>query len=404
MMVLRVAMISFHSCPALAPGSGKVGGMNVYIIELAKELSLLGLEIDIFTRNHLESDRDVSFLAPNVRIVHLDGGPIDAEMDAFTGYIHGFYNEVLGYQYEHRIAYHLVHSHYWMSGLIGQEFSIKNDIPHVLNFHTLEHLKRKAIGPEDPFNDRERIEIDLIGSADLIVTSSEHERQAIINLRRSSGGKIVVIPCGVNLSTFRPIKRQVARDRLGICDDKIILFVGRLEPLKGIDFLFKVVEALGADRRFKLFVVGGMSENDPEVLRLKALSEKMGLSATVVFVNRVDRQELATYFSAADVCLVPSYYESFGLVALESMACGTPVIASRVGGLPSLIKHGKTGFLMPWRCPDSYADRLMMIFQNSQLSESMRNASIRYATSLAWPRVAPLVLSAYESLVPTRKS
>jgi D-inositol-3-phosphate glycosyltransferase len=191
---------------------------------------------------------------------------------------------------------------------------------------------------------------------------------------------------------------------LGICDDKIILFVGRLEPLKGIDFLFKVVEALGADRRFKLFIVGGMSENDPEVLRLKALSEKMGLSATVVFVNRVDRQELATYFSAADVCLVPSYYESFGLVALESMACGTPVIASRVGGLPSLIKHGKTGFLMPWRCPDSYADRLMMIFQNSQLSESMRNASIRYATSLAWPRVAPLVLSAYESLVPTRKS
>ena len=403
-MVLRVAMISFHSCPALAPGSGKVGGMNVYITELAKELSLLGLKNDIFTRNHLEFDQDVSFLGPNVRIVHLDGGPLDAEMDAFTGYIDGFYREMVGFQYEQRIPYHLVHSHYWMSGLIGKEFSSINRIPHVLNFHTLQHLKRKAIGPQDSFNDRERIEIDLVGLVDLVVTSSEHERQAIINLQRSSDKKIVVIPGGVNLSTFKPIERQVARDRLGISDDKIILFVGRLEPLKGIDFLFKVVEALGRDREFKLLVVGGMSMCDPEVLRLKELSGKMGLSETVIFVNRVDRQELPTYFSAADVCLVPSYYESFGLVALESMACGTPVIASRVGGLPSLIKHGKTGFLMPWRCPESYADRLMMIFESPQLSETMRKTSIKYATSLAWTKIAPLVLSAYESLLPTRKS
>ena len=403
-MALRVAMVSFHSCPALAPGSGKVGGMNVYIIELARELSLLGLEIDIFTRNHLESDQDVSFLGHGVRIVHLYGGPPDAELHVFRSYIDGFYKKVLRFQSEHKITYDVVHSHYWMSGLIGQKFSQKNKIPHILNFHTLEHLKRKAIGPTDAFSDREAIEMDLIGLADLIVTSSGHEMQAIINLHPSARRKIVVIPCGVNLSTFKPIERQVARDRLRIYDDKIILFVGRLEPLKGIDFLFKVVEALGTDRGFKLLVVGGQSEHDPEVLRLKALSETMGLSKSVVFIDRVDREDLAVFFSAADVCLVPSYYESFGLVALESMACGTPVIASRVGGLSSLIKHGKTGFLMPWRCPESYADRLMMIFHCTQLSESMKTASIRNASSLAWDRVAPLVLSSYESLLPTRGS
>ena len=398
MKALKVAMVSFHTCPGLAPGAGKVGGMNVYVRELSRHLGVMGIEVDIFTRRHRGQDNDVVTLGDNVRLIHLDGGPPGAGLEDLYPYVHSFAQSIRGFQEERDIDYSLVHSHYWLSGLVGRHLALKGRIPNVVTFHTLAELKRQAWPGEREPRYRTRIERDLMATADLVIASSNQELEAMVHLYGAPRGRIEAAPCGVDLSLFKPLDMAESRHRLGLNGEKIMLYVGRIEPLKGVEFLLRIAAIMEGAYPFRVLVVGGEPSQEREIQRLTALSEEMGVADIVKFVGRVDQGMLPTYFSAADVCVVPSYYESFGLVALESMACGTPVIASRVGGLPTVVKHGRTGYLLPWRCPEPFADTLAMVLHNRHLRRSMSKAAVEIASTMGWDRVASQIAHLYQSL------
>ena len=399
MKPLKVAMVCFHTCPVMAPGAGKVGGMNVYVRELSRHLGPLDIEVDIFTRRHLNQDRDVVTLGDGVRVIHLDGGPLDTDLKDLYPHVHSFAREVIRFQEAEDRVYDMVHSHYWLSGVAGTCLARRWGVPQAVTFHTLAELKRQARAGEGEPGYRSRIEGDLMATSDLVTASSSHELEAMVHLYGAPRERIQATPCGVDLTQFKPLDMAEARHRLGLNGEKVMLYVGRVEPLKGVEFLLQVAAIMDAEHPFKVLVVGGDASQDCEVQRLIALSKEMGVSDTVDFVGRVDQQMLPTYFSAADVCVVPSYYESFGLVALESMACGTPVVALRVGGLPTVVKHGRTGYLLPWRCPERYADTISMVLSNKGLRNSMSQASKELAGTMGWDKVAYSMAGLYRSLM-----
>ena len=391
-------MVSYHTCPLLAPGAGKIGGMNVYVRELSRHLGVMGAQIDIFTRRHDGQQSDVVILSDNVRVIHLNGGPPDADIEDLYRHVHSFAQNVYQFQETEGAKYQMVHSHYWLSGLVGRCLVARWRVPHVLTFHTLAELKRQARAGETEPVYRTRIERELMACADLVIASSRHERDAMVQRYGAPKGRIEAVPCGVDLSFFKPLDMAEARQHLGLNGEKVMLYVGRIEPLKGVEFLLRIAAIMEVEEPLKVLIVGGDPGQEGEIKRLMALSEEMGMAGVVKFVGRVDQELLPTYYSAADVCVVPSYYESFGLVALESMACGTPVIASRVGGLPTVVEHGRTGYLMPWRCPEPFADTLAMILHNKGLRRRMGEAALKLAVNMGWDRVAQRMAGLYQSL------
>ena len=306
---------------------------------------------------------------------------------------------LLEFTSQNRLSYDVIHSHYWLSGRVGNVLSRHWRVPHVATFHTLAEVKLRARAGEREPEARAAGERRVIASADRVVAFSEHERDAIARLYDAGRDSIAVIPCGVDVDRFQPLDVAAARERLGLGDGKVVLYVGRIEPLKGIDILLKAVAQLGQAESVKTLIVGGDSEGDREIERLKSLADELGISPRVSFVGRVEQPELPAYYSAADVCVVPSYYESFGLVALESMACGTPVVASRVGGLPTIVKDGVTGYLVPWRCPEPFADRLDILLNSDVVNRGMGQAARSRALTMGWSAVADRLLSLYTSLV-----
>ncbi len=391
----RVALISFHTCPVMAPGAGKVGGMNVYVRELANRLGALGVDVDVFTRNHAGSDEDGSLEGENVRVVHLDGGPKDANLKDLLLHVEEFSRGILAFRQAAGARYDVVHSHYWLSALAGRAMADNTGARHVATFHTLAELKRRARAGEDEPDYRSRAEGDIMRSADWITASTPHEVDAMSELYGVPRERLKVVYCGVDTSLFRPLDAVQSRRRLGLNGEKVALYVGRIEPLKGVEFLLRIAACVDGDVPFKLMIVGGDPDTEPESRRLAQLAAHLGLDDVVEFVGRVPRHTLAAYFSAADVCVVPSYYESFGLVALEAMACGSPVVATRVGGLPWVVKHGRNGYLLPWRCPERFADTLSMIFFNEGLRDSLSRAALKTADSMSWDNAAGKFLELY---------
>ncbi len=391
----RVALISFHSCPFMAPGAGKVGGMNVYVRELANRLGDLGVAVDVFTRNHTGEDEDGRPDSENVRVIHLDGGPTDAGLKDLLMHVEPFTRNVLEFQNRSGVRYDVVHSHYWLSALAGHRLAENGGTRHVATFHTLAEVKRRARAGEDEPDYRSRAEGDIMRSADWITASTPHEVAAMVELYGVSRDRLKVVHCGVDTSLFRPVDAAESRRRLGLNGEKVALYVGRIEPLKGVEFLIRIAACVDGDVPFRLMIVGGDPATEPEPRRLAEMAVRLGLDDVVEFVGRVPRYTLADYFSAADVCVVPSYYESFGLVALEAMACGSPVVATRVGGLPWVVKHGRNGYLLPWRCPERFADTLSMIFFNRRLRDSLSRAALETADALSWDRAAGKFLELY---------
>lgn len=379
----------------MAPGAGKVGGMNVYVRELANRLGALGVGVDLFTRNHAGSDEDGTLEGDNVRVVHLEGGPPDADLKDLLLHVEPFTRGVLAYRRDTGACYQVVHSHYWLSALAGRVLAESAGARHVVTFHTLAELKRRARAGEDEPDYRSRAEGDIMRSADFITASTPHEVEAMAELYGVSRERLKVVHCGVDTELFRPLDATRSRRRLGLNGEKVALYVGRIEPLKGVEFLLHIAACVDKDLPFKLMIVGGDPETEPEPRRLAELARTLGLNNVVEFVGRVPRSSLAGYFSAADVCVVPSYYESFGLVALEAMACGSPVLATRVGGLPWVVDHGRNGYLLPWRCPERFADTLAMIFANEGLRNSLSRAALKTADSMSWDRAAGRFLELY---------
>ena len=392
----RVALISYHTCPLAAPGQGKAGGMNVHVRELAGAFGRLGVTVDVFTREH--DYQCAGGGGDGVNFVHVPAGPPDAALNELSGYLDEFVGGVLEHQERNEIRYTAIHSHYWLSGWAGIQIAAASDTPHLVTFHTLSRIKMQSRSGEQEPPVRQQMEERIIADADRVVAFSPHERDSMVRLYGADHHRVELIPCGVDLNRFQPIGRAAARRELGLNGHKVLLFVGRIEALKGVDLLLHTAASLEAEEGVQVLVVGSDADGSGELERLQRLSGDLGLGDTVEFVGRVPQEKLALYYSAADACIVPSFYESFGLAALESMACGTPVVASRVGGLSTIVQHGRTGYLKSWRCPEAFAQSLEMIMANEDLRDSMGRAARSRAETLSWDQVAGRLLELYGRL------
>lgn len=394
----RVALISFHTCPLAAPGEGKAGGMNVYLKELSRHLGSMGIDVDVFTRCHSSQEADVVELGSRARLVHLKGGPPEATLDSLYPYLPSFLDELHRFSEAEGTDYQLVHSHYWLSGWVGKKAAERWEVPHVLTFHTLAEIKMQSrVGVKEPPL-RSAVEKELMASAQLIIASSVQEKTSMVRLYDAPESHIEVVPCGVDLSLFRPLDIREVRQKLGLNGEKVIVYVGRIEPIKGLELLLRSAAIMELKDSLKVLVVGGDVTPELDVRRLKDLAGELGIESVMEFVGVVDQKLLPLYYNAADVCVVPSHYESFGLVALEALACGTPVVASRVGGLPAVVQHGRTGYLLPWRCPEPFADSLEVILSSRGLQKSMSIAARKRAEGMGWAIVAEQTRRLYDSL------
>jgi D-inositol-3-phosphate glycosyltransferase len=390
-------MLSFHGCPFARLGERDSGGMNVYVLQVARQLARAGNHVDIFTRCHDPDDPQVVDLEAGVRLVHLRAGPLDSAKEGLYEHVPEFLTNLLAFHGEMGLAYDVVHSHYWLSGPVGEVLSSRWAVPHVVTFHTLARTKKMARAGEVEPPQRALVEQRMMDKASAVVVSTEHEGDAIRSLYGRSHRNVKTIPAGVDLDLFRPMPKQAARAALGLNGDKVVLYVGRLEPLKGVDILIEALSRLDDQTGIRLMVVGGSLEGG-ELPRLKSWAEQLGLGASVTFTGSVDQSELPLYYNAADIFALPSYYESFGLVALEAMACGTPVVASRVGGLGTFVKDGLSGYLIPRRCPDPFAHRLDMLLANPALREKMGMAGRATALGMNWSRTADRLADLYGDL------
>ncbi|MPZ50397.1 MAG: glycosyltransferase [Dehalococcoidia bacterium] len=397
--VMRIAVISAHTSPLARPGGNKAGGLNVYVLELARQLVARGCNVDIFSRATQRDMPEITQIGPGLRAIHLRAGParnlspesVHKRLDAFT-------DAVAAFAAHEDATYDLIHSHYWLSGLVGEQLKARWQIPHVTMFHTLGEIKNRASLSEHETDLRIDSESRIIAGADRVICATEAERTLIRRLYHAEAGKVSVIPLGVDLERFRPADQEAARHALGLNGERIILFVGRLEPLKGIDILINAAATLESDVDCSVLIVGGDESSRVQVDRLRGIARSRGIEDRVAFVGAVDHDKLPLYYNAADICVVPSHYESFGLVAVEAMASGVPVVASRVGGLMGTIKDGETGYLIPWLCPEPFAERIELLLDNEPLRRNLGEAAREAVGRYRWENVAAAVLSVYESL------
>ena len=398
MSVGRAAFVTFHACPLVAPGQGKSGGMNVYVRQLAAALGDMDMQVDIFTREHAGVVNRIETIGPNVRVIHIKAGEPDANMGDLYAHLPEFLDHVNAFKEEEGLEYDVVHSHYWLSSWVGRELSRAIGAPHVVTFHTLGLIKMQSRAGEVEPAERTLVEAEVMASADRIIAFSPHERDAMERLYGADPKKVSLVPCGVDLSVFRPLDQKSVRARLGLNGEKILLYVGRIEPLKGLDLLVETAAQMDTGESVRMIVVGADVNGDREIDRVKELAKERDLEDQIDFVGQVEHSDLPLYYNAADVCVVPSYYESFGLVALESMACGTPVVASRVGGLSTIINHGSTGYLKSWRCPEAFANSVEMIISSDGLQQSMGEAARKRAEGMGWGNVAAMMWDEYAAL------
>ena len=407
---MRIAMLSYHTCPLATLGGKDTGGMNVYVRELTRQLGRNNIHVDVFTRSQDEHIPQVSHdLGFGNRVVHILSGPqVPLPKQDLVGFLPEFVAGIRDFTQNRGLQYDLIHSHYWMSGIAGGDLKTNWNVPVVHMFHTLGVMKQRvARQTEEAEGDyREAGERQVLHLADRIVAATPAELAQLQWLYQAETRKIEVIPPGVDLSHFYPIPRDEARAYIGVppCD-QMLLFVGRVETLKGIDAL---IEALALMRQSGeqvcLAVIGGDPDLSPEALsdemtRLQAMREQYGLQESVAFLGRKSQDTLPYYYSAAEAVVVPSHYESFGMVALEAMACGTPVVASQVGGLAFLVQDGITGFTVPVDEPGTLAARLTELVQNPGLREQMGHQAAVFAREYDWEKITERMIKLYKEVL-----
>ncbi len=397
----RLAFLSMHTSPLARPGTSKAGGMNVYIAELTAQLGMGGCAVDIYTRADQPGLPRIVELAPNVRVVHIEAGPLEVlspiEVHAWTS---TFTAEVMAFAAADSCEYELIHSHYWLSGLSGVELANHWRIPHVAMFHTLGEVKNRARRAEQEPLLRIEGERDVVREADRLICATPHERDFLVQLYGADRECIDVVPPGVDLDLFSPGDQAAARAGLGLGSEPIVLFVGRMEPLKGVDILIRAAGVVDLDTTITVLVAGGDPEADQSTTAaLVELASELGIGDQVQFVGTLPREQLPLYYQAADVCVVPSYYESFGLVAVEALASGTPVIATRVGGLQYTVRDGQTGYLVSWRCPEPFAERMETLLENDELRGRFAAAAPESVRRFSWDLVAEQIVVVYEDVL-----
>jgi D-inositol-3-phosphate glycosyltransferase len=405
----RVAMVTVHTSPLDQPGTGDAGGMNVYVVELSRRLAALGVEVDLITRATSSDLPPAVELAPGVTVRHVTAGPFEglakedlpAQLCAFTsGLMRLEAARPPGW-------YDLVHSHYWLSGQVGWLAADRWNVPLLHSMHTMAKVKNAALAEGDTPEPPGRVigEEQVVAAADRLIANTELEAQDLIDLYAAEPERVAVVPPGVDLDVFRsdgPEGRRRARARLGLPQDgEVLLFVGRIQPLKAPDVLLRGIERMVAahpERRERLVVavLGGPSGNGldrPE--ELQKLAVELGIGDLVTFHQPVGRPVLADWYRSADVVAVPSYSESFGLVAVEAQACGTPVIAARVGGLATAVQDGVTGLLVTGHDPVTWGIKLGTLLDDRNRRAAMSVAAVQHANRFSWDRTVETTLEVY---------
>ena len=396
-MMQRVAVLSLHTSPLAQPGVGDGGGMNVYVRELVSALASSGVDCTTYTRAWKSGLPEVVEVEPNHRVVHVRAGDVDLPKEEMLSVVDEFTDSV-AWHLQRNGGADLVHANYWLSGVAGHRLKHELNLPLVTTFHTFARVK--GLGGDIESAVREKSELEVIGCSDAICVSCPEERSQFESLYGSAPGTIEVVAPGVERAFFSPGDRRGARHALGLGSGPILLFVGRIQPLKGLDVAVQTLAQLGRNDA-QLVVVGGASGADgaAELERVQRIIAENKLEGRVHFFDPQPHHLLSTFYRAADVVLVPSRSESFGLVALEAGACGTPVVATGVGGLLSLIDHGRTGFLVPGRNVDDFAKFTARLLDDSLLSLAMGTAAAERAKAYSWKSAARTVRDVYAQLL-----
>jgi D-inositol-3-phosphate glycosyltransferase len=398
MAMPRIAVITMHTSPLARPGGARAGGLNVYVMELSRELASLGCNVDVYSRHTTVATPRVTEIEPRLRVIHLPAGPMaQLQPEDLVPYVDEFASAIEAFAASEGVGYDLVHSHYWVAGLAGNLLKDIWAVPHVTMFHTLGEVKNRSSMLESESPVRIAAESRIVVEADGVIVATEHEKSLLVHLYGADPEKISIVPLGVDVERFRPLDKDKARHELGFKDEKIILFVGRIEPLKGVDILINAAAMLESDVECSVLIVGGDESSKAQITQLQGLASDLGIGHRVAFVGAVDHDKLPLFYNAADVCVVPSHYESFGLVAVEAMACGVPVVASRVGGLTGTVKDGETGYLVPWLCPEPFAERIEMLLDNESLRRNLGEAAREGVSRYRWENVAARLLEVYRS-------
>ncbi len=409
----RVAMLSMHTSPLEQPGTGDAGGMNVYIVELSRHLASIGTEVEIFTRATSSDLPPVAELAPGVTVRHADAGPYEdigradmpAQLCAFTA-------DVLRAEAAHEPGYFdIVHSHYWLSGRVGAAAARRWAVPLVHTAHTLAKVKNAALAAGDRPESAVRVagEEQVIARANRLVASTAEEAGHLVRLYGAQPGRIDVVAPGVDLEVFRPGEASAARTRLGVPPDAVLLlFVGRIQPLKAPDVLLRAAaEMVGLDpslrERLVVAVVGGPSGSGLDAPdSLVKLAAQLGIADLTRFLPPMPQRALADWYRAATAVVVPSHSESFGLVAVEAQACGSPVVAAAVGGLRTAVRDGVSGVLVDSRDPARYADVLRRLVDAPRWRRRLAAGAVAHAETFGWSATADGVARAYRDALGVR--
>ncbi len=411
--IRRLAAISLHTSPLAQPGTGDAGGMNVYVDQTSRRLAARGVEVEIFTRATSSEQPPVAELVPGVLVRHIVAGPFEGlDKEELPGQLCSFAAGVM--RAEARSApghYDVVHSHYWLSGQVGYLARDRWGVPLVHTAHTLAKVKNAAMAQDDEPEPRGRLigEEQVVAEADRLIANTAAERTELIELYDANPERIDVVPPGVDTDVFRPGDRAAARRSLGIGrDEAVIVFAGRIQPLKGPDVVVKAVERLAArypDRRWRAVIVGGNSGTGRRPgHRLDELAARLGVSGLVDFRPPVPAAELVQLYRAADVVAVPSYNESFGLVALEAQAAGTPVVAAAVGGLTVAVADGVSGVLVPDHDPGRWADAFAGVVLAPDVRERLAGSAPAQAARFSWEVTVDGLLDSYHRAVHDTRS
>ena len=405
-------MLSVHTCPLATLGGKETGGMNVYVRDLSRELSRRGIAVDVFTRLQNPALPRISTgrLGATGRVIHIPAGPERPyDKNLVFDHLPEFVQRVGNFALQDDLAYDLIHSHYWLSGWAALDLRATWRVPVIQMFHTLGEMKNRVAQTPQERESPRRIDVEgqIMRFADRLVAATPLEKAQMSWLYGADADKISVVPAGVDLNLFHPVPRAEAKTRIGISPDcGMILFVGRIQPLKGIDTLMRAMKRVinqYPDFRENLCVsiIGGDPQPDSELERmeferLNRLQAELGIGDLVTFLGAKDQDTLVYYYSAAEMVVMPSHYESFGMVALEAMACGTPVIGSDVGGLSFSIEDGFNGYLVPGKDPDALADKIALLLRHPSLRDHLGEQAIRWAERYAWTYIADEILDVFE--------
>ncbi len=415
MSIHRIAMLSVHTCPLAMLGGKKTGGMNVYVRDFSRELGRQNIQVDVFTRSQDDCAPFVTHdLGFGGRVIHIVAGPEKPIPAASAAdYLDEFANGVIAFAESEGVEYDIIHSHYWLSGLVAEKLREQWEryIPIVQMFHTLGHMKNRIASNDSQRASQRRLDGEnrVITIVDRIIGATPAEEAQLHWLYEGIDmDKVTIIPPGVDLVRFTPVDKAIAKEQVGIpSHHQNLIFAGRIEPLKGIDTLLKAI-CLIRSRHPRLVddvcvaIIGGdpwAASPDAEMARLQQMRHDLGIGDLVTFIGAKDQDVLPYYYAAADAVIMPSHYESFGMVALEAMAMGTPVIASEVGGLAFLVQDGRNGYLVPSRDPEALAERIYELLTNHNCRRELGRYAQENAQQYNWANIVTQMLTVYEELV-----